>query len=398
MKILYIVNYFPPSTGAAALNSLKITKSLIEYGHDVLVLAPGDMGSTLNLKISEALKETPNLKIKSSNKLIKSPLSWIFSHLENMSKFLLKIKHDFVPDIILSQYHPFHYASVIGGYISKFLKIPHIVRSHDIFIDLASHSLPYNIYVSTNYPLIYRSILNCEIFYVTTTEMVKHFSQYKRLKEVKFKVHHNGIDINQFYPFKDQEDLKDKYGCEIIISFIGLMTYDIGVHNFIQVFPEVIKSFKDTHLILIGGGKYQEHILNLIKKLELNKNVHFLGLKPHEQIPYYINNSDIGIGRITPKKMWRYMIPVKCLEYMACKKPYITTPVSQDIIKNSDVGLILKRNFTKKDLIEKIIMLIEDRNLRKKLGDAGYLKIHKNFKWENLMKDFNSDLLDIINP
>ena len=51
MKIIYIVNYFPPSTGAAALNSLNIVKFMIKFGHDVLILAPGDMGKTLNLKI-----------------------------------------------------------------------------------------------------------------------------------------------------------------------------------------------------------------------------------------------------------------------------------------------------------------------------------------------------------
>jgi len=396
MKILYIVNYFPPSTGAAALNSLKITKSLIEYGHDVLILAPGDMGKTLNLKTSNNLKEIPNLKVTYSNYYIKSPLSWIFSHFENMIKFMLKIKNQFTPDIILSQYHPFHYASVIGDYISKILKIPHVIRSHDIFIDLESHSYPYNLYISTNYPRIHRTILNSEIFYVTTSEMIDHYVKFKRLRDVNFKVHHNGIDVNEFFPIENQEELKDKYGCDTIVSFIGLMTQDIGIHNIIHYFPDVIKIYKDTHLLLIGGGPYESNILKLINKLNLNKYVHFLGIKPHIQIPYYMNNTDIGIGRITHKRMWRYMIPVKCLEYMACKKPYITTPISQDIIKNNDVGLLLKRDFNKEDLISKLGILIEDKNLRKKLGEKGISKIYQSFKWEDIMNNFNNDIMNLL--
>ena len=140
------------------------------------------------------------------------------------------------------------------------------------------------------------------------------------------------------------------------------MTQDIGIHNFIQIFPEIVKSNKDTHLILIGGGPSLNFILKRIKKLKLTKYIHFLGLKSHDQIPYYMNNSDIGIGRITHKKMWRYMVPVKCLEYMACGKPIITTPISQDVIKNNDVGILLKRNFNKNELIDKLCLLIDDKN------------------------------------
>ena len=90
------------------------------------------------------------------------------------------------------------------------------------------------------------------------------------------------------------------------------------------------------------------------------------------------------------------MIPVKCLEYMACKKPFITTPVSQDIIKNNDVGILLKRNFNKTELIDKLNMLIEDKRLRIKLGEKGVKKIHQNFKWDDIMNNFNEDLEKVI--
>ena len=397
MNILYLVNYFPPNTGAAALNSLKIVESLIKLGHNLLVLAPGDMGKILNIDSLKFVEDIPNLKVIYSNSLIKSPLSWIFSHIENMAKFLLKIRKYYSPDIVMTQYHPFHYASVLGAKISNYLKVPHIVRSHDIFVDLASHSIPYNLHILVSYPFIYRSITKSDIFYVTTSEMIQYFLRFKRLKNVNFKVNHNGIDINQFYSYKNQDELKDKYGCETILSFIGLMTQDIGIHNLIQIFPEVIKSNKDTNLILIGWGSYKDYILNLIKKLRLSNHVHFLGIKPHNQIPYYMNNSDIGIGRITHKKMWRYMIPVKCLEYMACKKPLISTPISQDIIKNNDVGILLKRNFNNTELIDKLTMLIEDKGLRIKLGENGAKKIHQNFKWDDIMNNFNSDILKLVN-
>ena len=396
MKILYIVNYFSPLTGAASINSQKIANHLVKFGHELIVLAPYDMGKTFNVKFQSHATRFSYYKVKYSNPLIKFPLSLVFSHIENMFTFMRKIKKSFSPDIIISQHHAFHYASVVGSYLSKKLKIPHVIRSHDIFLDLESRSFLYNLFVSLVHPQVFQSLRNSDICYLTTNEMRNYYLKFKKLRDINFKIHPNGIDINEFFPYKNQHELKDKYGCEMIISFIGLMSYDIGIQNLIKIFPEVLKTNKETNLILIGDGPYKENILSLIKKLDLTKKIHFLGVIPHDKIPYFINNSDIGIGRITHKKQWKYMIPVKCLEYMACKKPFITTPVSQDIIKNNDVGLLLKKDFSDEALINKLNMLIEDKTLREKLGETGLKKIHKMFRWENIMTRFNDDLEKII--
>ncbi len=396
MKIVYFVNYFPPLTGAAAINSKKITDHLTKLGHEVLVLAPNDMGKVFNIKRSIGQIKFPNYDVKFSSQLIRFPLSLIFSHIENMIKFLKKIYKSFKPDIFLSQHHAFHYASVVASYLSKHLNIPHIIRSHDIFLDLESRSFLYNLFVSLVHPQVFRSLPKSEICYLTTTEMMDYYQEFKKLKKVNFKVFPNGVDINEFYPDKNQEVLKNEFSCEVVLSFIGLMSYDIGIQNFITVFPEILKSHKDTNLILIGDGPYKNNLIRLTKKLNLDKYIHFLGMKPHYTIPYYINNSDIGIGRITHKRQWKYMIPVKCLEYMACKKPFISTPVSQDVLKGNDVGILLNNNFKKEELITKLTNLIDDRDLRMKLGTNGLNKIKEKFQWEKLIRNFEDDVSKII--
>ena len=392
MKILYLVNYFPPSTGAAALNSQKIVEYLIKYGHKVLVLSPGNMGKTLNLKNPERINSSQKLILKPSNSLVKPPLSWVFSHYENAIKFLFKFKNMFSPDIILSQYHAFHYASVASNFISKKLQVPHIIRSHDIFIDLPSRSISYNLFNLLTYPSIYRSILKCKSFFVVSSELRDYLLKFKKLNKIPIGIHHNGIDTSIFHPIKENEILKEKYGCETIISFVGLITQDIGLQNFVKIMPDILKSHKDTHLMIIGEGSYKETIFQFVNKVKLNNQVHFLNVIPHNEIPYYVNNCDIGIGKITSNKIWTYAVPIKCLEYMACKKPFISTPLSKDIVQNNDVGLIIKRNFNDKDIVNSIVSLIEDKNLRLKLGENGYKKINQVFKWDMVMGELNEYL------
>jgi len=191
---------------------------------------------------------------------------------------------------------------------------------------------------------------------------------------------------------------RDKYtqkAFEMIPKIKNPKILDIGCGPGMQT----IKLAKLSGGQVIGIDIFEQFLDQLresIKKENLQKNVHFLGLKKHEEIPYYMNNSDFGLGRVTHKKMWRYMIPVKCLEYMACKKSFITTPVSQDIIKNNDVGLILKRDFNNKEICNSITTLIEDKNLARKMGEEGYKKINTTFKWETVMQQLNNDIKNLL--
>jgi len=397
MKILYFVHSFPPSVGAGGINAFKIAKYLGKFGHSILVLSPGVFSKSSPKSNLNGLSDL-DIKVKYSSKLMKIPLNLIFSHFENLLKYIFKLYSHFTPDIILSQYQGYHYASVVGGYTSKILKLPHIIRSHDILFPTSTLSLPLQIMHSISYPLIYKSILNCDIFYVTTTEMKRHLLKFKKLQKVNFKLHPNGIDTKEFFPSNNQDDLKNEYGCDKILLFHGQISKEYGLQDLVNIFPEILKTHKDTHLIIIGGGPYLNNIKDIVRRNNMEKQVHILGVKPHEEMPYYINNSDIGIGLIAYKDTLinRYSIPVKCLEFMACKKPFISAPLSHDLIKNNDVGIMLKKNFTRKDLIENLISLLEDKNLRRKLGENGFKKIYQKFRWEDLMSKFNNDMQQVI--
>jgi len=391
MNILYMVHGFPPSIGAGAINAFKIVEHLAKFNHNVMVLSPGVFSRVSQKNDLDSIFKL-GVQVKYSSKLMKIPLNLVFSHFENLLKFFVKIKKSFNPDVVITQYQAYQYASVVGGYISKVLKIPHIIRSHDVFFYRQDFPKSISVMHALTYPSIFKSINTCDIFYSPTTEIISYLKSFKKLKDVNFKVHHNGVDISKFYPYKNQERLKEKYGCDNIILHVGTIAKDFGLHNIIKVLPEILKNHKDTHFLIIGGGHYEHQVAEFVKKNDLTKQVHLLGIKPHNEIPFYINNSDIGIGRITSDKLWRYFIPVKCLEYMACKKPFITAPCSRDLILNNDVGLLLEGNFTEKDVIDKLTSLIEDKNLRRKLGENGYLKVNQEFRWENLMLQFNEDL------
>jgi len=395
MNIIYFVNYFPPNTGAAAVNSFKIAIYLAKYGHKVIVLAPKEISKTFKLIKNHPIENPKNFKIINSNSLIKFPFNLIFSHYENGLRVLLRISKEFNPNLLMAQYHTFHFASVAGGICAKRMKIPYIIRSHDIFIDLDTLPFWYRNYIRLIYPIIYKSIMKSDYFYVTTSEMKNYLQKFKKFRNIKFKIHYNGIDRSVFYP-KHENKLKKEFNCENLILYTGLLSKDLGIQNLIQALQEVFKIKKQTHVVIIGEGFYKGHIMEYAKKYDFLNKIHFLKSVPHNKIPFYINNCDIGIGRLTSVESLKYTIPVKCLEYMACKIPFLTTKVSSDLLNKNDVGIEIEDINRKKVLADKIIQLIEDKNLREKLGNNGLKKIDLRFTWEKIMNKFLSEIESII--
>jgi len=395
MKIIYFVNYFPPNTGAAANNSFKISQYLASNGNKIKILVPGIISKTFQIKDKFKDIDLDNIEVIRSSSLIKFPFNLTISHYENVLKLLYKIKKRFHPNLFLAQYHTFHFASVAGGICAKRMNVPYIIRSHDIFIDLDTLPFWYRNYIRIIYPFVFKSIKCSNFFYVTSSEMKNYLEKFKKFRNVKFKIHYNGIDRSVFYS-KPENKLKQKFNCENLILYIGLLSKDLGIQNLIQALREVFKIKKQTHVLIIGEGFYKRYIMEYAKKYGFLKKVHFLKSVPHNEIPYYINNCDIGIGRLTSVESLKYTIPVKCLEYMACKIPFLTTKVSSDLLNKNDVGIKIKDINQTKSLADKLIQLIEDKNLREKLGNNGLKKIELRFTWEKIMKKFLSEIKSII--
>jgi glycosyltransferase involved in cell wall biosynthesis len=398
VNLVYFTNYFTPHIGAASTYTRKIIDYLANQGHHILVFARGSQANNEKLKDQNIQSFNKNIRVIYSNPKIKHPYSTLLSHLENLYTAIRKEKY-FNPNLILAQYHTFHFAPVMAALLAKKLKIPYVVRSHDIFSPYYGKlreigTLPELVYLKLSNQITYQSIQFSDIFYVTATEQITHLKRDKKFKNTEFKWHPNGIDSNVFYP-KEDNSLKAKYKADNIILYIGMLDVDLGIQQFIKSIPLINKEAKNTHFIIVGSGKDESLINDQINKLEINHKVHLIPPVNHSQIPYYINNCDFGMGFLAEDLFYKYCIPVKCLEYMACSKPFITTPVSRDVIFRNNTGIMIN-HINEKEISSGAIELLQDNVHRKTLGKNGFDIIQKKFLWDNLMKSFDKDIRNLI--
>jgi len=81
--------------------------------------------------------------------------------------------------------------------------------------------------------------------------------------------------------------------------------------------------YKDIRYIIIGDGMSRKWLQAEVKKLGLNKQFVFEGLKPVEDIPKYQTITDATIVALSKSPLFEYGIPAKVYSYMPAGKPII---------------------------------------------------------------------------
>ena len=108
-----------------------------------------------------------------------------------------------------------------------------------------------------------------------------------------------------------------------------------------------------------------------------------LGFTPQNSIAKYIALADICINPFEINQITNRILPTKILEYLACKKPVVSTPLNgtKEILLDENFGVIYA---TKNNFIEKLVLTLKNKEEMEKIGTAGYLYIKEHHDWKKL--------------
>lgn len=154
----------------------------------------------------------------------------------------------------------------------------------------------------------------------------------------------------------------------------------------ILLLTKIMNKFPQVTFYWVGDGPYAQKV---IPELEKFKNFKWLGsLEYPKKIREFLTEVDM-YGLLTGIDM----SPLSLLEAQLMKKPVISTNVGgiPELMKNNETGfLINKGDFT--TWIEKIELLVSNKEKRKTMGEKGRKFVEKNFNWDKIVEDF----LDIL--
>lgn len=208
-----------------------------------------------------------------------------------------------------------------------------------------------------------------------------------------------GVDTNQFNPKVDSTKLRKELNLSndcIVIVFIGTLFEFCGMDRYIEQFPEILKEFPETKLIVVGGGFLLEKLKQLVRDLELEDSVILTGFQPYEMMPQYINLADICINPFQINNTTRDIMPGKILQYLACGKPVIATPLPgmKAVIPDEERGVIYSEF---DEFRMSTIELLRDEERMKTAGKKGFVYIKESHEWNEITKRLEETFIHAIN-
>ncbi len=257
--------------------------------------------------------------------------------------------------------------------LKRKLMIPHICTIHGGDINFFPFRNKLN-YLVTKYAL-----KKCD-YLVTVSDKLRSKTRLIANGLNNVSVIHNGADCKKFKPIP-KEIAKQKLGikesCEIIL-FIGHLEPVKGVDYLLKAFAMLQRDRRDTRLFLVGDGYEKDKLMLLSKNLKIDNQVCFMGRKPFEEIPLWLNIADVFVLPSISEGF-----PTVIPEAMMCGVPVIASDVGgiPEIIINDKTGILTKPGNV--ELIEKgIKLLLDNKRIRNMISETAKEQ-SKKYSWKN---------------
>lgn len=175
-------------------------------------------------------------------------------------------------------------------------------------------------------------------------------------------------------------------------DFTLVFTGNIGFAQGLEILPKVAVLLKGEHIhfLLIGDGRYREHLLKEIENHDVSGQFEFIGRVKPEQVPQYLSRADAAFISFMDNPLFEKTIPAKLQSYMACGIPIVASATGETkrIIGESGCGFCSKLGNA-----EGLAQIIRKMKLvdRKKMGEnslAYYRKFFDKKRLLELMDDY----------
>lgn len=232
-----------------------------------------------------------------------------------------------------------------------------------------------------------------------TKEMI---SKIHKLEENKLKILHFGLIIYDYLLKENKLDLRRKYN----ISMKTFIILSVGRHVKRKNFDLVIKGLKrlkeelpnyKIKYYLIGRGNYTIHLKDLVKSLNLNDSVFFLGYCKEKTRNEFYKLSDLFVMPSISQKGDVEGFGMVFLEANLFGKPVIGTYSGGMIesIIDEETGFLIQPN-DMDSLIQKIDYLIKNPQERERMGQKARQRVLKEYNWNILLYTYIEFFKEII--
>jgi len=381
MKILVVSYDFPPDIGGIAVFVHNLCLQLCRLGHQVDVLSVID-----NDRKEESLifdKNQPyrvyryNSKIRPASIL---PFAGILS-------LYLKNRYD-----LLFMGHFFTTTAIGIWFINKMFRIPYVILSHGNDFWRASRRYLLDRFLSN-------IILgNANLLLANSKYTAQRFGQSGYAKKIGILT--PGVDDRVFNPQAGDKSVLKRYGIDdnIIILVVARLVPKKNLENIVRSMMLIKDRGFNAVCLIVGEGEERKNLEKLRDSLGLSSDVVFVGRIEHNLLPGIFCASDIFLQPSLEVDGDVETFGITFLEASACSIPVIGSISGgiKEAVIDGQTGILVNPGNVEA-IAGAVISLLENSDLRKKMGKNGLKLIKENFTWEKIGDNLNGYLTSCCN-
>jgi glycosyltransferase involved in cell wall biosynthesis len=382
MRILF--HHRTQGQGVERVHIMGMVNAFLQAGHQVEIVSPPGVAVSHQETLAGDVPLRPTKKIEAPSrwKLILRFLPGVLFELMELFYNLisyrqLKKQVEAQPfDMIYERYAFLHFA---GAWIAKKNKIPFFLeinftcdtplyRKRSLFIRPIQKKIEEMIFKKADGLIVVSKGLKAQLI-------------KRGISPDKIAVTPNAVDDTFLVETNSGEAIRRQLQLtqRQVVGFVGGFYPWHGLDLLIAVLPDIAREIPNVSLLLIGDGPLQKILKEEVHRIGMDKSVIFTGQVPHKALPQYIAAFDLGIMPDSND----YGSPMKIYEYMALGKPVVAPrlPPLEEGIMDGEVGLLFpKRN--REAFTMAILMLLNDKERRQKMGEAAHRHVQKNHTWK----------------
>ncbi len=386
MKILLISDYFQPKIGYA---KVQVVRELIEMGHQVKILTSDryfpfhDYEKTVKKILGKRIRK-PGLKRENGFLVERKPIlfeAFTRVFISDLYTAIEKYKPDQIIVVGIATFTCFQVAQLKNKLKFKLViadsHLPSELNSGNIFIKKLFYFF---------FRLFFIKAINSGADKVIalqdkSAEVIKTIYGVKK----NILVIPNGTDTKLFkFSSKSRKSIRKELTInknDFMIIYTGKIIKQKGIEILFKAFKQLYKKNKNIHLLLIGSGPnaYIQECFSLVDE-NCKSNIHLLGFKNHSELFKYYSAADIAV--------WPLQESLAMNDAAACSLPFIANSTMGDKTRISNNNAFLYTLGNTKSLVNKIRKLIDNKELRIKMGKNGRSLMTKKLSWKIVAKGY----------
>ncbi|XWK86838.1 MAG: glycosyltransferase family 4 protein [Phormidium sp.] len=295
--------------------------------------------------------------------------------------------------LFCNQYHDLFY----GYALSTIKKIPFVC-----YLQLPPPETPINLQIRLSLKQTKKFIA---VSNKTKLDWVKSGYQAEKIDVV-----HNGANLDKFQPCESFSQIRKEWNFPEdlkIISYVGRLDKDKGLETLIKAFALLLKSDRNTKLLIAGkpllhftpdgvespleGEKYKQSLHQLVKDLGIEEFVSFLGHVSNPASVYQV--SDV----VVLPSIWSEPGARVVFESMACATPMVASRVggNPEVLSGEFQNQLFEPG-DEQSLADTLIKNMYWRDNNPQLGQRCRQHILNNFTLERLVDGIEKSLLKVV--